>query len=484
MNDCLHPGAPAHLVRYTSRAMLRPLARLGVALLVWAPFVALAKGPPTIAIQIAGEPTQDGVLLHARLSGPGRVRFRWVADGSGNVHIGSWRAAEPDSDHVVKALLKGLAPASRYRWRAQVEGETQPGEWSVFRTLYPPTRADNISFAVVTSIDQDAFLRGKRFGFIETTPPAAQPDRKLGYRALQAIAEQKPLFVVFNGDVVNYEGPRPGVDATSMRAIWHEQFAMPRFAGLFARTSTYWVKDDRDFRFHHADRTGSRPPSAELGARIFREQVPVVDPNDANAPGWRTHRVNADLQIWLLEGRDHRAPNASPDTPEKSLWGKNQLTWLKRTLLASKAAWRVVVTPTPLVGPDRRDQDDNHTNLGGFRSEGEAFLGWAADEHLPERGLVVIAGGRHWQYHSIHPSGVHELSAGPLHDQNLERGILPGGFRSTDPDGLIEQPYLEDDTGGFLRIDVVRTEAGSTLRALWADEHGTPRNHWRPPPRP
>jgi alkaline phosphatase D len=310
------------------------------------------------------------------------------------------------------------------------------------------------------------------------------PDRNLGYRALQAIAEQKPLFVVFAGDVVNYAGPPPGVDVASMRAIWHEQFALPRFAELFARTSTYWLKDDRDFRFEHADRTGARLPSAELGARIFREQVPVVAPNETDAPGWRTHRVSADVQIWLLESRDHRAPNASPDTPDKSMWGENQRTWLKQTLLASNAAWRVVLTPTPLVGPDHNDQTDNHTSVGGFRSEGEAFLAWAADQGLPERGLVLVAGGRRWQYHSIHPSGVHELSPGPLHDQNLTRGIRPGGFRSTDPDGLIVQPFMEDDTGGFLRIDVVRNDVGSSLRALWTDEHGTPRNRWRPPPRP
>jgi alkaline phosphatase/alkaline phosphatase D len=144
----------------------------------------------------------------------------------------------------------------------------------------------------------------------------------------------------------------------------------------------------------------------------------------------------------------------------------------------------VVVTPTPLVGPDRRGKEDNHTNFGGFRSEGEAFLRWAADEGLPQRGLVVITGDRHWQYHSVHPSGVHELSVGALHDQNLQRGMRPGSFWSTDPDGLIEQPFLEDDTGGFLWVEVEREEVGSRLRATWMDEFGTPRNRWTPPPRP
>ena len=49
---------------------------------------------------------------------------------------------------------------------------------------------------------------------------------------------------------------------------------------------------------------------------------------------------------------------------------------------------------------------------------------------------------------------------------------------------LIEQPFLEDDTGGFLWIEVRRDDNGSNLTATWVDEFATPRHRWTPPPRP
>ena len=89
-----------------------------------------------------------------------------------------------------------------------------------------------------------------------------------------------------------------------------------------------------------------------LGVEMFREQVPVVDPDDRVAPTYRTHRLNANVQLWFLEGRDYRTAHSVPDGPGKTLWGEAQREWLKRTLLESDAVFRIIVSPTPLVGPD------------------------------------------------------------------------------------------------------------------------------------
>ena len=42
-----------------------------------------------------------------------------------------------------------------------------------------------------------------------------------------------------------------------------------------------------------------------------------------------------------------------PDGPDKTIWGREQLAWLKESILASDAAFRVLISPTPIVGPDR-----------------------------------------------------------------------------------------------------------------------------------
>jgi len=58
--------------------------------------------------------------------------------------------------------------------------------------------------------------------------------------------------------------------------------------------------------------------------------------------------VNEYLQIWLVEGRDFRSPNTITDCPDKSIWGKEQKEWLKKTLLESDAIFKLLISPTPI----------------------------------------------------------------------------------------------------------------------------------------
>src|SRR5690606_28256155 len=108
----------------------------------------------------------------------------------------------------------------------------------------------------------------------------------------------------------------------------------------------------------------------EQGQRIFLEQT------GDKSPSYRTVRWGKDLQVWLPEGRDHRSPNDIEDGPQKSIWGAEQKEWFKRTMQESDAAFKLLIGATPIVGPDRQNKRDNHSN-GVFRHEGEeirAFL--------------------------------------------------------------------------------------------------------------
>ena len=144
-----------------------------------------------------------------------------------------------------------------------------------------------------------------------------------------------------------------------------------------------------------------------------------------------------------------------PDGPEKTLWGADQLAWLKRTLLASDATFKLLISPTPLVGPDDAYKIDNHTNHKGFRHEGREFFKWIVEQQLHEQGFYTVCGDRHWQYHSRDPLGVEEFSCGALVDENSRLGRKPGDPKSTDPKAEIKQFYTQSKkSGGFLRITV------------------------------
>ena len=70
-------------------------------------------------------------------------------------------------------------------------------------------------------------------------------------------------------------------------------------------------------------------------------------------------------------------------------------------ILESDAKWKILITPTPMVGPDDASKTDNHVNLGGFRHEADAFFDWLRANRIDN--FFTFCGDRHWQYHSRHP---------------------------------------------------------------------------------
>ncbi len=224
-----------------------------------------------------------------------------------------------------------------------------------------------------------------------------------------------------------------------------------------------------------AGNTGDDEPSPAVGRRMMLEQLPVAAMDDQQAKTYRTHRVSSDLQVWFVENRMYRSPNAMPDGPEKSIWGKEQRTWLQNTLRQSDATFKLLISPTPMIGPDDLRKKDNHCDIGGFRHERDDFFRWLHATGVAKRGFFILCGDRHWQYHSIHPSNIEEFSCGALVDANSRPARRPGDPAGTDPEGRIRQPYYSDPpTGGFLLVEVTPADRQrpAMLTLKYFDEKG------------
>lgn len=403
--------------------------------------------------------TEGDTLVDEDLPGAeGVVRFEWSRDPDfAGAARSPWYRAELERDSIVRHALSALQPGVTWHYRVEFGADERNTAYGAVGRFKTPSGngIDPVSFVAVSCMAYDHYLR-------DNPDPT---ERALGFRALAHIRALQPDAMLFTGDTVYYDtvlDGEPATDVTSMRRRWHQQFRWPRFRRLFAETATYWQKDDHDFRYNDADLTSDRLPTVAEGLSVFREQVPVAAPN---APTWRTIRINHLVQLWLVEGRDHRSANRAEDSPDKSLWGAEQRAWLQRTLLESDAPVRLLVSPTPLVGPDSNGKADNHTNSAGFRSEGEAFLAWAAANDLVDR-LFIIAGDRHWQYASRHPTGIREFQTGSLNDGIAFPAIRPGDPRSTDPDGEIDQLWASSTRrGGFLRVQILPD--GDDANVVW-----------------
>ena len=444
---------------------------------------------------LAGETTDNSVILQARMGksdtlidydikgAEGYIRFEL----SDNIEfedskVFPWQSTLPENDLIAKEYITGLEPGKTYLYRCHYGFDkteyvvSEPGK---FKTLQGREGSDPVRLVMVTGSNYHRFKSGGKGGAIgEIFPPATPEELKKGFPGHVTILEQEPDYWIGNGDNVYYDQPAEEAAETvdEMRAFWHRLYSMPRFKSLLLNTSTFWLKDDHDRRYDDSDTTDysrkngqHRPlPTNADGINTFLEQVPVPEKT------YRTYRINQTLQIWMVEGRDYRSPNTDPDGPEKSIWGKEQLEWLKTTLLESDAPHKLLISPTPMIGPDDNWKIDNHCNLEGFRIERDRFFQWLADNQLIGSGFYVLCGDRHWQYHAVDPSGVEEFSCGALVDANSRYGRVAGDPESTDPEGLISQPYLQEKpSGGFLLFESGKKDSGPYLTFRYFDEKGT-----------
>ena len=399
----------------------------------------------------------------------------------------AWIESNEKGDFIVKRKVDGLEPGTTYYYRLLYgKDSTNPktSRVNTFSTLPSEDSSTSTDFIMVTGSHLERFYLGGGFGESSSqgSPAYMKDDKYEGFPGFKTITQMSPDFFIGNGDNVYYDHPPSNLAKTQeeLRAEWHRQFAMPRIQEMFSQVPTYWLKDDHDHRFDDSDTVNANEkhgalPSHELGVKTFLEQVPVVDPEEENPVTYRTIRINALLQIWMVEGRDYRSQNAIADGPDKTIWGETQKEWLKSTLLESDAVFKILVTPTPMVGPDDSHKIDNHTNLEGFRNEGDAFFKWLKKNDFLKKNFYILCGDRHWQYHAIHPSGFEEFSCGAMVDQNSRMGVDPGDPKSTDPRARVKQPFTSPvPSGGFLMVNVESgsNSDGDRISFVFYDENG------------
>jgi alkaline phosphatase D len=347
-----------------------------------------------------------------------------------------WEAVDAERDFTRQFHLTGLEPGTTYEFRAQcresasgTQGQTIKGS---FKTAPAPDKPARVVFTVVTG---QGFWR--------------RDNEEMGHSIYPRMTELAPDFFAHTGDILYYDKRRPVAQSIEQaRMKWNRVYALPFQRDFHTQVSSYFIKDDHDTWQNDCwpamknNRMGDF--TFEQGQAVFLEQVPMGQRT------YRTVRWGKDLQIWLVEGRDFRSSNKMPDGPDKTIWGEEQKAWFKRTVLESDAAFRILISPTPIVGPDRESKNDNHSNKG-FTHEGDELRQFISEQ----KNMAIICGDRHWQYVSVDPkTGAREYSCGPTSDAHA------GGFKQDLREPMHQ--YL-NICGGFLSGTVERIEGEPAL---------------------
>jgi len=362
------------------------------------------------------------------LSGsPGSVRLSWWPERQADSKAQTdWLAVDSNRDFTRQLMLDDLKPDQSYELKVEsrsVHGTLGQAISGTFRTAPGSTVSEPLRFVVATC--QSWKTRDK-----DTA----------GLQIYENMQELDPAFFVHLGDIVYYDKRSTGGDVDARtpalaRFHWNRWYGCSDIVNFHQHVPSFFIKDD-----HDTVSNDSEPGMyvGELtwvkGLSIFREQVPIGQPT------YRSRRWSKDLQFWIVEGRDFRSSNEMPDSEDKSIWGAEQKAWFKEEVLASDAPFKVLFSPTPIVGPDKPNKRDNHANAN-WSHEGNEIRKFCA-----ENNVIVVSGDRHWQYHSIDDeTGVHEFSSGATSDAHADGFSLDQRTK--------EHQYLAI-IGGFLSAEI------------------------------
>lgn len=327
----------------------------------------------------------------------GQVRLSWFAEGKSDQRESTdWKTTTAEQDFTAQWKLEGLASNTLYstavETRESATGDATATSEGSFRTAPGVQQTRDLTFCFTTCHD---FIR--------------RDDGMQGHKIYPSMTKLNPDFVVHAGDIEYYDKPRPwAMTRELMRFKWGRIFALPNYRQFYHSTSTYFIKDDHDTLKNDCS------PGQMYGTVSFDEGVQIF--NEEQFPShptrYKTVQWGKELQVWFLEGRDYRSSNRMPDGPDKTILGAEQKEWLFTTLKDSTATFKVICSPTPIVGPDRSGKKDNHAN-SIFEHEGQELRKRFSE--IPN--VIIVCGDRHWQYASVDAkTDLWEFGCGPGSD--------------------------------------------------------------------
>ena len=376
----------------------------------------------------------------------GLVKIKYKSAESKEWQSTTWQAVSPEANFSRKFILSDLKPGLTYELLVEAR----------------PVEASKVSAQLKGKFKTPPDEKSSRKIIFAASTCQGYPDRDhpQGFKIYPFLEGLDLDFFVHAGDIVYYDNLAKNKGMAHYH--WDRMFSLPTNKSFHAQVTSYFEKDDHDAWFNDSYRGIETSFMGEFtfdqGLEVFRQEMPIKDKT------YRTFRWGKDLQIWLVEGRDYRSPNTQPDGPKKTIWGKEQMEWFKSTVTASDATFKLLISPTPIIGPDRSTKKDNHSNQG-FSYEGEQIREFMASQS----NMYVICGDRHWQYVSKHPKyGIVEFSIGPNSRDHA------GGWKQNDlrPEHL----YL-NVVGGTMTVTIDPQKKGS-ITVIHYDVDGNPLNEF------
>jgi alkaline phosphatase D len=353
-----------------------------------------------------------------------------VADGEAKT-LRVWRDASETEIVLVHEAPIDAAATSGFVHAAV--GELAPATTYRYAFFGPAARSAIGTFRTAFADDMELRLR---FGATACTGSVNPSVRMMQspYPALTRMAEQELDLFVHLGDMTYNDSART---TEEFRESWAATLSEPGFRDLMSATSYYAVWDDHEVSDNWDAETFDPEVRATAFDAFFETLAIERGPSDRI---WRSHRWGRTAEFFALDLRSERRPSTL-GTGREELVSPEQLAWLKDSLLASPAHFKIVLTSVNITGMNGwwdsalsfRDRWE------GFAAQREELLSFIDDNAISN--VWFLAGDIHMGFIGrLEPMGrryanLWEITVGPGGSASNPRAMLyEAGEPSVDVD--------------------------------------------------
>src|ERR1700723_2350809 len=313
----------------------------------------------------------DGGVVWARADRPAQMLVEFsTAESFKDARALPPIAALPESDFTAKMLLENLPAGQDIFYRIKFRDLSHPdivGEVATGRFRTAPADRRDVSFV------WGGDVAGQGWGI--------NPDDG-GIVSFSTMRKHRPDFLIHSGDTIYADSVFSSEVKLADGKLWKnllipEKTKVAETTDEFRAAHKYNFLDDNVRAFNAEvpifvqwddhEVTNNWSASKQLPAaykerniallaaragRAFHDMYPMRE--SLNKPGrvYRTLNYGPHLDVFMLDERSYRGPNGpnlqTTYGPDSYFIGPDQLAWLKRALLNSRATWKVIASDMPL----------------------------------------------------------------------------------------------------------------------------------------
>ena len=325
-----------------------------------------------------GHTALRGANIWLETNNPSQVKIKYWQDGMPK-QAKQLSANTLDKNYNMHTFkLAGLEPGLTYHYQLWVDKKpvSKKKEFFTFKTqdLWM-WRHDAPDFSVLTG--------SCNFGNEEAHDRAGTPYGG-GFEIFDTIAKQDADVMLWLGDNWYYREVDFDAEQNMIYRASKDKgrnFLQP----IYQKFANYAIWDDHDFG---PDNSGGYFIHKARSLDIFKKVWANPSYGLPETPGIFTKVRFNDVDFFLLDDRYHRSNENLPDGPDKAMYGKEQILWLKNQLVASRQPFKFIVGGNQML-------NDYHKWEGWdkYRHERDAFLEWLDDAKI--EGVVFLSGDKH-----------------------------------------------------------------------------------------